>query len=127
MVKPILKTNDLGLPQSNQWKNDLVNYIADKKATSIDEIDLIFVLHNICPGQTLHSIKKFVQGQLQIDSLKQTGLNDSTLYEICAYRIIEFGTKGFDDSTNNRSKLKTKRALEIVDLYNTLCKTFKCQ
>ena len=126
MVKPILKTNELGLPQDNQWKNDVVNYIVDTKATTINDIDLIYVLNNICPGQTLQSIKKFILGQLQTDWFKQKGINDSPLHEICAHRIIEFGAKSFDD-TSHKAKKKIKRCLEILDLYNALCKTLKCQ
>ena len=126
MVKPILKTNELGLPQDNQWKNDVVNYIVDTKATTINDIDLIYVLNNICPGQTLQSIKKFILGQLQTDWFKQKGINDSPLHEICAHRIIEFGAKSFDD-TSHKAKQKIKRCLEILDLYNALCKTLKCQ
>ena len=125
MVKPILKTNELGLPQDNRWKNDVVNYIIDTKAITINDIDLIYVLNNICPGQTLQSIKKFIQGQLQTDWSKQTGLNDSPLHEICDNRIIHFEDKSFDD-TSHRAKQKMKRCLEILDLYNALCKTFKC-
>ena len=124
MVKPILKTNELDLPQDNQWKNDVVNYIVDTKAITIDDIDLVHVLNNICPGQTLDSIKKFILGQLQTDWSKRKGIKDSPLHEICAHRIIEFGAKSFDD-TNHRSKLKIKRCLEILDLYNAMCKTLK--
>ena len=85
----------------------------------MNDIDLLFILKNICPGQTLRSLKKFIQDQSRKTCSKKSKLNDTPLYETCAQIINEFGQNVFD----RNNKARKKRTEEILNIYIELIKT----
>lgn len=122
---PILKTHELGLPQSHEWQKDVLTYISKSKVLNKEDDDFQYIENKICPGQTIPSIKHFVRdlkrmrygdGGGKHQSIK-TKILTEPLYLICSQRLEDPQTAAY---YKRKCKLRDKRIKEVVDIYNTL-------
>ena len=69
VILPICKTYVLGNPGFPEnyldWKKDVVKYIVEHKIEDRNDVDAYLIEKDLCPGQTVASIKKFVNGIYQ--------------------------------------------------------------
>ena len=56
-----MKTDVLGLPQTFEWKCDVLTYIIEKKFVNHKNIPYNQVVSDICPGQTSLSLSNFLR------------------------------------------------------------------
>ena len=102
--------------------------MAITKPSEPQDIDLIYILDNVCPGQTLQSIKNFIQKHLKLDCWKNPKLEDLPFYEVCLQRKNISGNfksgkwKPFDDTSHPRTIKSLERAKEILSIYDKMKK-----
>ena len=63
-ILPILKTYSLQLPgfpdNYYTWMDEVLTYIINENVKTVDDIDFEHLLRHVCPGQTIASIKHYV-------------------------------------------------------------------
>ena len=113
IILPILKTHSLDLPQNLVWQTDLMKYIVHNKVSTLNELDLYYVVKNLCPGQTIATIK----GHVRYIEANTKG-SYHTLHEMCLKRLNDSNTVANGGNKKNyQSNLKKKRAEEIITIY----------
>ena len=87
---------------------------------------MIYISDNVCPGQTLQSIKNFIQKHLKTECWKNSKLEDLPFYEMCLQRKNTSGYfksgkwKPFDDTSHPRTIKTLERAKEILSIYDKI-------
>merc|ERR1719347_1847392 len=68
ILLPILKTHVKGLPfdMNWNWKENVIQYIITEKIEHPQDIDYHLLIHDVCPGQTLGSLKIFISNRSKI-------------------------------------------------------------
>ena len=94
--------------------NDVLNYIVNEGIKEVDEIDFFALQRNVCPGQTIASLKHFVK------NLKQRKSPDEALHKTCFWRLNDPLPRCLTNQTANGVKLRIKRIEEIVRIYKLL-------
>ena len=130
VLLPIIKTHELGLPQDHSWQNNILNYIVREEITNIEDLDLHYLETKLCPGQTIHSIKRFLQRIRRIQRYtedKKDTKNQS--HESCPSTI----TKTTEPlwvicmqwlESKRGAKQSKQRMIDISDIYDRLSKKF---
>ena len=75
-MAPILKSDNLGLPQNEEWRKDVLGYVIDKKFGSVKEIPYYKIVRDVCPGQTSKSLSMYLNSLSRFAS-------DMPFYEYC--------------------------------------------
>ena len=60
-IVPPLKSDILGLPQNEEWRKDVLQYIIEKKFISSKHIPYNKMVRDVCPGQTAHALSTFLR------------------------------------------------------------------
>jgi len=89
-----------GFPESyTSWRDDLIKYIIENELKDPDDVDAHKIEQELCPGQTVGSIKKYVN---QINKTRmRSGKEKEPLYITCQRRFSNDG-----DSINRRPRHK---------------------
>ena len=115
ILLPILKTHLKGLPLSPEWKKDFRLYIIKHKIRHYKELDLGFIVDEVCPGQTSKSISYYANYVQQIPK----NIKNLPLYEIMK---IKMNVKAPNSLVFNSKKMEKdlQRKNDIVDLYKSI-------
>ena len=111
-IVPVLKSDALGVAQNVEWMNDVLRYIVKEKYSSAKEVPYYRVVRDCCPGQTTHSVCRFVNGGKQSEK-------DTQLHELCKKRLMNPSPNSYlgnDEMTQEYLQY----ACEIVKLKQTL-------
>ena len=89
-----------GFPENySSWRDDLIGYIIENELKDPDDVDAHEIEQELCPGQTVGSIKKYVN---QINKKRiRSGKEKEPLYITCQRRFSHDG-----DSINRRPRHK---------------------
>ena len=108
----MLKSDALGVDQNFEWMNDVLRYIVKEKYSSPKEVPYYRVVRDCCPGQTTHSVSKF------LNDLKRCG-KDTQLHELCKKRLTNPSPQSLLGNEEMAQK-HLQHACEIVKLKQTL-------
>jgi len=121
VILPICKTYVLGNPGFPEnyldWKRDVVKYIAEHKIEDRNDVDAYLIVKDLCPGQTVASIKKFVDGIYQ-SSRKYD--ETEPLYMTCNRRFSKDGKLILINNDFRNYFHKENHIQEIVDHYKAI-------
>ena len=116
---PILKTHQLGLPQSLERKKAALMHIVDKKLESLEDIDYNKLVKDICPGQTTHSLQNFINNIRQTTVKGKKIVSKEPLHELASKSIRNPGHSSSLCSETMEEK-KYDHACSIVKMYEDL-------
>ena len=108
----MLKSDALGVAQNVQWMSDVLRYIVKEKFASIKEVPYSRVVRDCCPGQTTHSVSRFLNNLTKYEK-------DTQLHELCTKRLTNpspHSLLGNDEMAQEHLQC----ASEIVKLKQTL-------
>ena len=100
-IVPPLKSDILGLPQNEEWRRDVLQYIIEKEFISSKHIPYNKIVRDVCPGQTTVALSKFLRS-LSIST------GDKPFYEYCRKHL---------DSPNHNSYLGNKKLAQTKSEY----------
>ena len=126
-ILPILKTHSLQLPgfpdNYYSWMDEVLTHIVNENVNTFDDIDFHHLLRHVCPGQTIASVKHFVQNV-------NRGNSGEPLHVICNDRMNNpkapkksYLTTEGDHGTRGRlpkNALRIARIREIVQVYKEI-------
>ena len=126
-ILPILKTHSLQLPgfpdNYYSWMDEVLTYIVSENVNTFDDIDFDHLLRHVCPGQTIASIKHYVQNV-------NRGNSGEPLHVICNDRMNNpkapkksyLTTEGGHGTRGRLPKnaLRIARIREIVQVYKEI-------
>ena len=75
-IVPILKSHTLGLPHNEEWRNDVLQDVIEKKFGSVKEIPYDKLVRDVCPGQTSKLLATYLNNFGRY-------AGDAPLYEYC--------------------------------------------
>ena len=119
---PILKTYHIGsssFPEDYfHWKTYVLRYIVRNRIGSLNDVDFQQMMVEICPGQTIYSIKKFLTSIKAEKKRRNKGLDKQ---ELLLHKIAKdtLRSKNFQPLTDNCQK-KIDRIREVVYCYDNL-------
>ena len=118
---PILKTYHVkrySFPDNYfYWKTDVLEYIIHRKIESLDDVNYEEMLAEICPGQTIYSLKKF------LISIKQEKLRNNENCdedELILYKLAENLVSSPAFIKVLKSPKKIKKMKETCEFYQKL-------
>lgn len=118
VLLPILKTHSLAPPKFPQcyfqWMTDVLNHIVNESIKDVDEIDFYSLEKEVCPGQTVASLKQFVK------NVKLNKSSDEPLHKTCLRRLDNPLPRFLTNESANGVRLKIKRIEETVNIYKLL-------
>ena len=79
-IVPVLKSDVLGVAQNVEWMNDVLRYIVKEKYASTKDVPYSRVVRDCCPGQTTHSMSRFLTNLKQSDKV-------TPLHKLCKKRL----------------------------------------
>ena len=114
---PIVKSYVLKIPEFPEkyfhWKEEVIQYIIENEIEYKDDIDAHKIEKEMCPGQTVGSIKQFINS-LEYDKLDK----DEPLYEVCKRRDLFYLINDhFQNSYHSIEQLQ-----EIANHYDMITK-----
>ena len=126
-ILPILKTHSLQLPgfpdNYYSWMDEVLTHIVHENVNTFDDIDFHHLLRHVCPGQTIASVKHYVQNVNRENS-------GEPLHVICNDRMNNpkapkksYLTTEGDHGTRGRlpkNALRIARIREIVQVYKEI-------
>ena len=122
-ILPICKSYVLkipGFPESYfDWKKDLLGYIIKNRIEDKKDVDAYTIEKEVCPGQTVLSIKQFV-----CDLKNEKAYKADPLYKTCKRRLKAMKNPGINDFKRSFS-LGVAQIEEIVKHYETIKKRLK--
>jgi len=123
VILPICKTYVLGNPGFPEnyldWKKNVVNYIVDNKIEDKNDIDAYEIEKNLCPGQTVASIKKFVNGIYQTSRKYD---ETEPLFMTCSRRFSKDGKLILINNDFRNYFHKENHIQEVVDHYKVIAR-----
>ena len=79
-IVPPLKSDTLGIPQNEEWRKDVLQYIIDNQFISFKLVPYNKMVRDVCPGQTSGALSTFLR------SLSFSA-GDTPFYEYCRKRL----------------------------------------
>ena len=116
---PILKTHKLDLPQSLEWKKDVLKHIIHKKVEVLEDVDYNQLVQDVCPGQTTQSLQMFIKNIRWSTVEGKRIMSKEPLHELASKRIGNPGYNSFLCSETMVQK-KIDHACSIVKIYKDL-------
>jgi len=111
LLKPILLSFHYGILHLN-WKESFANYIIDKEVVSKQDIDWKEAVHHF-PGQTLDSLKLFLQNSTYERMVKDRNLS--------LFEAMKLGFSAL--KSRNDSEISRNYREKIVQLYDAIRKS----
>ena len=111
-ILPVLKSDALGVAQSVEWRNDVLRYLVKEKFASTKEVPYSRVVRDCCPGQTTHSVSRFLRNQEKYEK-------DTQLHELCKKRLTNPSPRSLLGN-EDMAQEHLQYASEIVKLKQTL-------
>ena len=108
----MLKSDALGVAQNVEWMSDVLRYMVKEKFASAKEVPYSRVVRDCCPGQTTHSVSRF------LNKLKPSE-KDIQLHELCKKRLTNPSPQSLLRNEDMAQK-HLQYACEIVKLKQTL-------
>ena len=119
-ILPICKSYVLRIPDFPEsffeWKKDVLNYIIKNKIENHEYVDVYTIEKEVCPGQTVGSIKLFLK-ELKNEKVDKA----DPLYKVCKRRLLNIRNPGINDY-KKQFKLGLGQIEEIVKHYETIRK-----
>ena len=118
-VLPILKTHELGLPQSLEWKKDVLMHIVDKKVEVLEDIDYNQLVTDVCPGQTTTSLQVFIKDIRRTTVEGKQIVSKEPLHEL-ASKSVRNPRPSSSLRSETMEQKKCDHACSIVKMYEDL-------
>ena len=121
VIHPVIKTynmKDYSFPDNYvDWKTDALNYVIQNRTESLNDFDYQKMLDDVCPGQTVYSLKKFLKSLVEEKLRREKNAFKS---ELALYKLAEerLSTKQFEILNNSTKKID--RYIELCDFYRIL-------
>ena len=118
---PILKTYHIGsssFPEDYfHWKTAALRYVIRNRIESLNDVDYLKMMIEVCPGQTIYSLKKF----LTSIKAEKTRRNKDEEKELLLYEIAQntLRNKNFQLVRDNSPK-EIDKIKEILYCYDSL-------
>merc|ERR1711962_230620 len=115
----VIKSPFLEKPKNSKkpyWKKELLGYIIKNRIENKEDVDVYTIEKEVCPGQTVSSIKQFL-GDLK----NKKGAKAEPFYKVCKRRLIAMRNPGVNDFMRSFS-LGVVQIEEIVKHYETIKK-----
>ena len=116
---PILKTHKLDLPQSLEWKKDVLKHIIHKKVEVLEDVDYNQLVQDVCPGQTTQSLQIFIANIRRTRVEGKHIMSKEPLHELASKSIRNPGHSSSLCSETMEEK-KYDHACSIVKMYEDL-------
>ena len=117
---PICKSYILKIPDFPEsffeWKKAVLNYIIKNRIKNEEDVDAYIIEKEVCPGQTVASIKHFIK-ELKHEKVDKA----DPLYKVCKRRLLNIRNPGINDY-KKQFKLGLGQIEEIVKHYETIRK-----
>ena len=112
IIAPIIKSDILGLPQNEEWRKDVLQYVIQKKFGSVKEMPYNKLVRDVCPGQTCGSLSLF------LNHLSQSS-GGMPFYEYCQKRLNDPHPSSYLGN-EELAKAKSEYASQILEIKRKL-------
>ena len=99
------------------WKTDALNYVIHNRIESLKDFDYQKMLFDVCPGQTVYSLKKFVKSLVEEKLRREKNALKS---ELTLHKLAEERLSARQFEILNNSTKKIDRYKELCDFYRIL-------
>ena len=111
-IVPILKSHTLGLPHNEEWRNDVLQDVIEKKFGSVKEIPYDKLVRDVCPGQTSRSLSTFFNNL-------SNHAGDTPFYEYCKKHLNNPHPNSYLGN-EKLTKAKSEYAFQILQIKQKL-------
>ena len=111
-IAPPLKSDILGLPQNEEWRNDVLQYIINKKFGSVKDIPYNKAVRDVCPGQTTDALSLFLNNLTKC-------AGDKPFYEYCRKHLYNPNHNSYLGN-EKLAQTKFEYACKILDIKQNL-------